>query len=340
MMQAAVVTKYGPPEVLQLREWPTPQPSAGEILIRTKAIGLNFAELIQRMGYYPETPLPPFIPGLEVCGVVEKVGTGVKGFSRGDRVMSFMKRGAYAEYVAVPAERAVPLPAKVPFEHGAALGVSYFTAYHGLITLANLQKGEKLLQHAAAGSVGTAAIQLAKLRGAEIFATASSSQKLEVARKEGADHLINYEEEDFVDVVRQTTKGYGVDVVMDSVGGTTFRKSWKLLAPVGRYVLYGFAGVTNRRGIGKLTALKEFALIPLVYPPGLLQRNVGLLCFNLFFLTHKVEYFTRLSRTLLKLYAEKKIRPVVGKTFSFDNIAEAHAYLQSRQSYGKVVVLV
>lgn len=339
-MQAAVVTKYGPPEVLQLREWPMPQPNAGEVLIRTKAIGLNFAELVQRMGYYPETPRPPFIPGLEVCGAVERVGVGVKGFARGDRVMSFMKRGAYAEYVAVPAERVVRLPAKVPFEHGAALGVSYFTAYHGLVTLANIRKGEKLLQHAAAGGVGTAAIQLAKLRGAEVFATAGSTQKLEIARNEGADHVINYGTENFAEAVRQETRGYGVDVVMDSVGGKTFRKGWKLLAPMGRYILYGFAGVTNNRGIGTLTALKEFASIPLIYPPNLLQRNVGLLCFNLFFLTHKVEYLARASRAILKLYEEKKIRPVIGKTFPFEQIAEAHAYLQSRQSFGKVVVLV
>lgn len=339
-MQAAVVTKYGPPEVLQLREWPMPQPNAGEVLIRTKAIGLNFAELVQRMGYYPETPRPPFIPGLEVCGAVERVGVGVKGFARGDRVMSFTKRGAYAEYVAVPAERVVRLPAKVPFEHGAALGVSYFTAYHGLVTLANIRKGEKLLQHAAAGGVGTAAIQLAKLRGAEVFATAGSTQKLEIARNEGADHVINYGTEDFAEAVLQETRGYGVDVVMDSVGGKTFRKGWKLLAPMGRYILYGFAGVTNNRGIGTLTALKEFASIPLIYPPNLLQRNVGLLCFNLFFLTHKVEYLARASRAILKLYEEKKIRPVIGKTFPFEQIAEAHTYLQSRQSFGKVVVLV
>jgi NADPH:quinone reductase-like Zn-dependent oxidoreductase len=339
-MLAAVVTKFGPPEVLQLREVPTPQPGAGEILVRTKAIGLNFAELVQRMGYYPETPRPPFIPGLEMCGVVDKVGKGVTGLARGDRVMGFMKRGSYAEYVALPSERVVRLPKKVSFEHGAALGVAYFTAYHGLITLANIQKGEKLLQHAAAGGVGTAAIQLAKLRGAQVYATASSAQKLEIARTQGADCVINYREEDFSDVVRRETGGYGVDVVMDSVGGKTFRTSWNLLAPMGRYILYGFAGVVNRRGIGKLTALKEFASVPLIYPPTLLQRNVGLHCFNLFFLTHKVEYLTRVAQSILKLYLEKKIHPVIGKTFSFQEIAEAHAYLQSRQSYGKVVVLV
>jgi NADPH:quinone reductase-like Zn-dependent oxidoreductase len=339
-MRAAVVTKFGPPEVLQVQEMPVPQPRPGEVLIRTKAIGLNFAELVMRMGYYPETPRPPFIPGIEISGVIDRVGTGVKGLSRGDRVMSLMKRGGYAEYVTAPAEHVIPLPRTMPFEHGATLGVAYFTAYHGLVTLANVQKGETVLQHAAAGGVGTAAIQLAKLRGAEVFATAGSPQKLEIARQHGADHLINYREEDFASVIRRETNGYGVNVVMDSVGGTVFRHGWKLLAPMGRYVLYGFAALVGERRIRKWAVLKECAAVPLLYPPALLARNVGIFCFNLFFLTQKVGYFAGVARTLLNLYRAKHIKPVVGRTFPFDQIADAHAFLQSRASFGKVVVMV
>ena len=339
-MRAAIVTRYGPPEVLQLQERPLPQPGEDDVLVRMKAIGLNFADLIARMGYYPGIPRPPFIPGLEVSGVIERVGKNVKTRKPGDRVMAFTRQGAYAEVICVRAEQTERLPRRMTFEEGAAIGVTYLSAYHGLITLAHIRRGERLLQHASAGGVGTAAIQIAKLRGAEIFATAGSNAKLDVALEQGADHLINYSEQDFSEIVLRLTNGYGVDVVMDSVGGRVFRKGFRLLAPMGRYVLYGFAAVTGRRTISKFKALREVAAMRLLAPSSMISKNIGLFGFNLYFLTHKVVYLRGAAKQVLEWYEEKKVKPVIGRVFPFEEIADAHEFLQSRQSIGKVVVTV
>ena len=339
-MKAAVVTKFGPPHVLKIQEQPDPEVREGEALIRTRAIGLNFSDVFARMGYYPEVPRPPFIPGIELSGVIERVGNGVRGLKQGDRVVAFPKHGAYAECVCLPATHAIRMPRKMSFEDGAALGVASLTAYHGLVTLAHIRSGEKLLLHAAAGGVGTIAVRFAKHLGAEVYATASSAEKLEVAKKQGADHLINYRTEDFAKSIVSDTNGYGVDVVMDSVGGRIFRKGWKLLAPMGRYVLYGFAAVSGNRSVSKVRALRELVSIPWIYPPAIVSKNVSLAGFNLFFLMDNVKYLTRALRELLKLYEKKVLKPVIGGRFPFSQIAEAHAFLQSRKSFGKVVVVM
>jgi NADPH2:quinone reductase len=305
-MNAAVVTKFGPPGMLKILERPVPEVGEGEVLIRTKAIGMNFSDVFARMGYYPGVPRPPFVPGIELSGVIERAGKGVKAVKRRDRVLAFPKLGAYAEYVCIPATHAIRMPKKMSFEEGAAFGVAALTAYHGLVTLAHIRAEEKLLLHAAAGGVGTAAVQLAKHLGAEVYATASSAEKLEVARNQGANHLINYRTEDFAEIISLETNGYGVDVILDSVGGRVFRKGWR----------------------------------PWIYPPSIVSKNVSVSGFNLFFLTHKVEYFGGVLRELFKLYEKKVLKPVIGAKFPFDQIAEAQAFLQSRKSFGKVVVMM
>lgn len=339
-MKAAIVTKFGPPETLQLKEVSKPSPRENQVLIAVKVIGLNFADVLARLGVYPSVPDPPFVPGLEVSGIVEDVGEGVKSFKEGDRVAAFTRQGAYAEYVCVNKNHVQHFPKRMNFEEAASIGVTYLTAYHGLITLANIRKSERLLLHAAAGGVGIATIQIAKHLGVEVFGTASSAQKLGAAYEQGLNHGINYLTEDFVQVIRQKTQGLGVDVVMDSVGGSVFRKSWRLLAPMGRYILYGFAAVTGKRTINRIKALKEIVATPIIYPPNIVSKNLGLFGFNLYFLFDKVEYLKKASRQLMKWYDQKVIKPVIGARFSFDRIAEAQEYLQSRRSFGKVVVVV
>lgn len=339
-MKAAVVTRFGTTGALRIMEWPDPKESPGDVFVRTKVIGLNFADVFARMGYYPAIPRPPFIPGMELSGVVERVGKEVKGFKRGDRVLAFPRLGAYAEYVSLPATHVVRMPRRMSFEDGAALGVASLTAYHGLVTLAHIRPGEKLLLHAAAGGVGTAAVQLAKHLGAEVYATASSTKKLEVAKDQGADHLINYRTDDFAEAILTDTNGRGIDVIMDSVGGRVFRKGWKLLAPMGRYVLYGFAAATGEQSVKKLRALRELASIPWIHPPSVVSKNVALAGFNLFFLMDKVDYLSRALRELLSLYEKKVLKPVIGAKLPFAEIAQGQALLQSRKSFGKVVVLL
>jgi len=339
-VKAAVVTRFGPPEVLRIQEVETPEIDDEHVLVKVRAIGLNFADILCRIGVYPSVPHPPFIPGLEFSGTVERTGSHVKGFKKGDRVISFSRLGVYAEFVCVHHSRVMKMPAGMDFTIGASIGVTYLTAYHGLMTLANIRSGEKLLLHAAAGGVGTATIQIARHLGVEIFGTASSAEKLQVAARQGMHHGINYRTGDFEHLVRQNTLGYGVDVVMDSVGGSVMRKSWRLLAPMGRYVLYGFASVAGKRGLNYLKALKEIAATPVIFPPLIVSKNIGFFGFNLYFLFQKVDYLRSASQQVFDWYKKKIVRPVIGATFSFDRIAEAHALLQSRKSFGKVVIVL
>ena len=340
LMRAVEVSKFGPPEVLRIVEIPRPAVGEREVRVRVKAFGLNFADIFARLGYYPAIPKPPFIPGLEFSGVVDEIGNQVKGFRRGTRVFGFTKLKAYAEYVSVPAEMLTRMPSRMSFDDGAAIGVTFLTAFHALVTLGQIKKGERLLLHAAAGGVGTAALQIARHLGAAIYATVGSDAKMEIAKVHGADLVINYSEEDFAAIIRKETNGIGVDVVLDSVGGRTMRKGWKLLAPMGRYILYGFAAAAGRKGVSKIRATIEAASVPLLYPPSLVSKNVSFSGFNLFFLFDKTDYLREAMKTMLAWYGQGIVRPVIGAVFPFEKIREAHEFLQSRQSIGKVVVRV
>lgn len=339
-MRAFVIAKFGPPSVLKLREVPERVLQNREVRVSTRCIGLNFAEVFARLGIYPSIPDPPFVPGIEFSGIVKEVGAGVRAFKPGDRVMGFSKQGAYAESVCVPEDHLVKVPKRMSLQEAAAFPVAFLSAYHGLVTLAHAKRGEKLLLHAAAGGVGLASIQIARHLGLEIFATAGSAEKLQVAERAGAHHVINYSSGDFSVLVKRQTGGEGVDIVMDSVGGSVFRKSWKLLAPMGRYVIYGFASVTGKGGLNRLRMMKEAVQVPLIFPPSIVSRNVSLMGFNLYFLTHKVQYLRAATRQLLGWYEKKIIAPHVGSTFPFADIPRAHEFLQSRKSIGKVIVEV
>src|SRR6202050_4508303 len=239
-MRAMVVKRYGPPEVFESREVPDPQPKPGEVVVRVKAVGVNFADLLQRMGIYPGVPKPPFVPGFEVAGVVEKVGDGGKSgdgdtFRPGDAVCAITQYNAYAQWVAVPARQVYRLPAGMPFEDGAALPVNYLTAYHAMFAMGNLQSGDRILIHGAAGGVGIAAVQLARAKGLEIFGTAGPA-KQEYLRKIGVDHAIDYEKKNFVDVVQKFAPD-GIEMGMDAIGGKVFADSDKCLWRTGRLVV-------------------------------------------------------------------------------------------------------
>ena len=339
-MKAAVVIRYGGPEVMELRDVPVPTLGPGQILVRVRAIGLNFADIFGRLGVYPNTPPPPFVPGLEFSGDVAAVAPDVTKFTGRERVMGYSRLGSHAEYVALGVHYATPIPQGMSYEEAAAFLATGLSAYHGLVHLANLRKGEKLLLHAAAGGVGLAVIQIARHIGAEVFATAGTAEKLEVARTHGADHPLNYREGDFAAEIRRLTGGYGVDVVMDSVGGDVFRKSWQLLAEMGRYVLYGVSSVTGKGAINRIKAAATFSVMRPIFPPSLMSANKGIFGFNLGTLTGQEAYFGEAAREILRYFDLGILKPVIGRVFSFDEIVEAHAFLQTRQSVGKVVVRV
>lgn len=339
-MKAAVVTSYGGPDVLHIQEVPDLRPGPGQIRARVRAIGLNFADMFGRLGVYPGTPKPPFVPGMEFSGDVIDVGEGVTSFSPGDRVMGFSKLGSHAEQVVVGQTKAVCFPGTMSYEEAAAFLVTNLSAYHGLVRLANLRAGEKMLVHAAAGGVGLAAVQIAKHLGAEVFGTAGSREKTELAKSFGADHVFNYTIVDFEPRIRVLTRRYGVDVVMDSVGGEVFRRSWQLLAPMGRYVLYGVSAVTGKGAISRLKAAAVFSVMRPIFPPSLMSANKGIFGFNLGLLTEKDDYFREAVTELLRWHTQGVLKTLIGKVFRFDEIVESHRYLQGRESMGKVVVTI
>lgn len=337
-MRAVFVTEAGGPDVLKFGEAPTPTPGPEQVLVRVRAIGLNFADIFGRLGVYPGIPDPPYIPGLEFSGDIVSVGSRVRLFKGGERVMGYSRIGSHAEFVALDQRLTAVIPPAMSYEEGASFLATSLTAYHGIIRLANTRRGERLLIHAAAGGVGLASVQLGKHLRAEVFATAGSEEKTALVRSYGADCVINYAKKDFAEEITHLTEGYGVDVVMDSVGGEVFRKSWNLLAQMGRYVLYGISSVTGEGALSRMKVARAYSSMRPIFPPNLLGSNKGIFGFNLGTLVNREGYFREAVYRLLDLYEKGVIRPFIGKIFSFDEIVEAHRYLQARKSVGKVVV--
>jgi NADPH:quinone reductase-like Zn-dependent oxidoreductase len=337
-MKAVFVSRYGGPEVLEIRDAPEPAPGPREIQVRVRAIGLNFADIFGRFGVYPGTPKPPFIPGLEFSGDVADIGSDVLHFRRGERVMGYCRLGSHAEFLTVDENYATLIPSEMSYEEGSSFLATSLSAYHGIVRLGNLRSEDKLLIHAAAGGVGLAAVQIAKDIGAEIFATAGSDEKVSLAKSTGAHHVFNYTTTDFAEEVRRHSKDYGVDVVMDSVGGEVFKKSWQLLAQMGRYILFGVSAVTTKGALNRMKAARVFSFMRPIFPPSLMSANKGIFGFNLGTLTGKERYFREAVIELLRLHRKGALKPLIGRVFPFEQIVEAHSFLQSRQSMGKVVI--
>jgi NADPH:quinone reductase-like Zn-dependent oxidoreductase len=341
-MRAMVVRRYGPPEVFESREVSDPQPKPGEVVIRVKTVGINFADLLQRMGLYPGTPKPPFVPGLEIAGVVEKVAEGGKqsdgpSLKPGDAVAAFTQFNAYAQWVSVPARNAYRLPAGMPFDDAAAIPVNYLTAYHSIFTMGNLQPGDRILIHGAAGGVGIAAVQLAKARGLVIFGTAGPA-KQEYLRKIGVDHAIDYSKSDFVEVVRKFAAD-GIEMVMDPIGGKSFARSAKCLGPTGRLVVYGFSAAAGADGKKSLVR-GAMALVqtPRFHPLKMMSQNMAVIGVNLGRLQSRGALVRAEMDELFRMYGAGKIKPLVGKTFPLADAATAHRYIHDRKNVGKVIL--
>src|SRR6478735_6993806 len=241
-MKALVLTGTGGPEVLQVQERPDPPVGPGEMRIAVRAAGINFADTMARVGLYPDAPKTPCVLGYEVAGEVESLGEGVTDFSVGDRVMAGTRFGGQAELVTVPADQVLPLPDRLSFEQGAAFPVNYGTAYAALVVMGSLREGDRVLIHAAAGGVGIAATQIARNVKAEIFGTASSA-KHDAIREQGVFHPIDYRSTDFEAEVMRITGEEGVDLIIDALGPTSFRKDYRLLRSGGRVVMYGLSEV-------------------------------------------------------------------------------------------------
>jgi NADPH2:quinone reductase len=320
-MRATQVTAYGGRDALDTVETAQPEPDAGEVRIAVRAAGVNFADIMQRRGHYHGGPEPPYIPGLEVAGVIDAAGAGV-GQEVGDRVVAMVDGGGYAEYAIADAAGLLPIPEGLSFEEAAGFPVQFLTAHNCLHEWGDLAAGESVLIHAAAGGVGTAAVQLAREVGAEIFGTASTAEKLQRAADLGCDHPINYEQEDFVAAVDDQTD-HGVDLVLDGVGGETTARSLDALTHFGRLVVYGAASGT----------------------PGRLQTDT-LLFGNYRVIGYHLGRATQLQPAkvmgavpeLSAMLEAGDLEVQFDQAFDLADAAEAHEYVESRQSIGKVVI--
>ena len=338
-MKAIWITRAGGPEVLEVRDGPEPVPRAGEVRVRVRAAGLNFADIMARLGLYPDAPKLPAVVGYEVAGVVDALGPGVTTPEVGTRVLGMTRFGGQAELVCAPAVQAVPMPEAMSFEVGAALPVNYLTAYHALFRVAAVRPREKVLVHMAAGGVGLAALQLCRtVEGVETFGTASAS-KHGAVREQGCQHPIDYRTQDYEAEVRRLTGGRGVDVVLDPLGGKDWRKGYRLLRPAGRLVAYGFANLASGEKRDYLRLAQEMVQVPIHTPLGLMNDNRAVAGVNIGHLWGEVEMLSEELSTIVALYQRGAIKPHVDVSFPFARAADAHRHIQSRRNVGKVVLV-
>ncbi len=342
-MRAVVLTGHGGPEVLQVQERPAPEVGRGQVRIAVCAAGVNFADTLARVGLYPDAPKPPCVLGYEVAGEVESVGEGAEGFSPGDRVMAGTRFGGQAEIVSVDAGQVLPLPERLSFEQGAAFPVNYGTAYAALVIMGGLRDADRVLIHAAAGGVGISATQIARGIGAEIFGTASAS-KHDAIRAQGVAHAIDYRSQDFEAEANRITGGDGLDVIIDALGPTSFRKDYRLLRQGGRLVMYGLSEASTETGRSIPRTLRALARMPTATMPwwkslSLMNENKGVFGLNMLSWWDREGDINRVVDPLAAGLEAGELEPVVAQAFPFDSAGEAHAFIGQRRNVGKVVLV-
>lgn len=336
-MKRIVITRHGGPEVLQVQESPDPKPRAGEVLIRVKAAGLNFADVLARKGLYPDAPATPCTVGYEVAGVVEAVGSAAEESWLQQDVIALTRFNGQSDAVVVPVSQVFAKPAGLSFELAASIPVNYLTAWQLLVAMGGLQAHESVLIHNAGGGVGLAALDIAVHVGATTLGTASPG-KHAFLRERGLQHPIDYRTGDWGPVVQRITQGKGVDLITDPIGGSHFRKSYKHLRSTGRLGMFGISTVADGLG-GKLALVKMALQTPLFHPFGLMNSNKGVFGVNMGHLWHEQDKVRLWTDAILKGYAEGWVRPHVDRVFRFEQAADAHRHMENRGNTGKVVLV-
>lgn len=324
-MKAIVVDRWMRAEELAVREMEEPACAPGTAVVEVRAAGCNFFDTLLVAGKYQMKPSFPFVPGAELAGVVREVGPGVEGVRAGDRVMASVPLGAFAERITVPASLLVRIPERMGFEEAAAFPIVYPTSYAALVYRGALREGEALLVTAAAGGVGLAAIEIGKALGARVLAAAGGAEKCGVAKAAGADVTIDYKTEDLAARAKQETRGRGVDVVVEAVGGEIFEAAMKSLAWEGRLVVVGFAGGTIPEVRANRILLKNIAVVGLHWGQYALHDPVK---------------FQGAVRAALALYEAGKLSPRVWRALPLERAGEALGALASRKTWGKVVLRI
>lgn len=330
-MRAIVITKKGGPEVLKVEERPDPAPGPGEVAIDVRAAGINFADIMARLGLYPDAPKLPAVVGYEVAGEVAGTGEGVTGHAEGEKVIAATRFGGYASRVVVPEANVLPLPRAWSFEQGAAFPVNYGTAYAALVRYGALQSGERVLIQAAAGGVGIAATQIARFRGAEVWGT-SSPGKHEAIRGFGVDHPVDY-----------TRDGWEADVppldlVIDALGGASFRRSYELLRAGGRLVCFGASGTVSGDKRSLVSALRTVVRMPRFNVMKQMSESKAVIGLNILTLWDEFGTLEPWLGPLTEMIEAGAIAPEVSRAFPFDRAGDAHSFISDRRNVGKVVL--
>ncbi|HEX8275576.1 MAG TPA: zinc-binding dehydrogenase [Longimicrobiaceae bacterium] len=336
-MKAIVLERHGGPEVLRVGTVPDPAPGAGEVRVRVEAIGVNFAEVLSRRGLYGWAPALPYTPGMEATGTIDALGPGVGGRTVGEQVIVGAQFGAYAERVVVPERQALPAVPGFSVEENAAIAVNYLTAWVSLVEMARLRPTDRVLVTAAAGGVGTAAVQIATRFGCATVGLAGSDAKLDTVRALGAEAAVNYRRAGWEERLREAAGPARFDVVLEVVGGEVFRAAWPVLAPFGRVVVAGFAGLELQRW-NPLSWLRTWRDLPKADVRSLAPASHGFMATHLGYLLDDPPRLARVWGELGAFVAAHGIRPVVGAAFRFDEMAAAHRLMESRRSVGKIVV--
>jgi NADPH:quinone reductase-like Zn-dependent oxidoreductase len=338
-MRAITIPKHGGPDVLEVREVDDPTPGPGEVRVRVRAAGLNFAEVMARKGLYPDAPKTPMVVGYEVAGEVDALGEGATGFALGERVAALTRFGGHAERVVVPEAQVFRMPEAMSFEEGAALPVNYLTAHHMLFQVFRVRAGDRVLVHMAAGGVGTAVLQLGRtVPGLTTFGTASAG-KHDYVRSLGCDHPIDYRSLDYAEEIRRLTDGEGVDLVLDALGGRDWKKGYRLLRPGGLLIAFGWANMSTGERRNPLHVMRELTGLPVLTPATLMNDNRGIAGVNM---GHMWEFISQLrwqADRLMALYTEGVVRPHIDAVLPFAEAAEAHRRLESGKTVGKVVLV-
>jgi NADPH:quinone reductase-like Zn-dependent oxidoreductase len=333
-----VTTRNGGIEVLEVQETSDPTPRQGEALVAVKAAGLNFADILARQGLYPDGPPKPCVMGYEVSGVVEAVGDSDEQALVGKPVIVLTRFKGQAEKVVVPLQQLFEKPASLTFEQAAAIPVNYLTAYGLLVVMGGLRKGEAVLIHNAGGGVGLAALEIARHIGAVTYGTASPS-KHDFLKDHRLDYAIDYRTQDWLPVLKKLTSNRGVELVIDPIGGAHWKKSYKSLRHTGRLGVFGVSAASANGLKGKLGLLKAAVQTPWFHPFGLLNRNRGVFGLNLGHMWNEADKVAEWFEAIMVGVKEDWILPHVDKAFPFDQVREAHAYIEARKNIGKIVLV-
>ncbi|MFQ5399852.1 MAG: medium chain dehydrogenase/reductase family protein [Anaerolineae bacterium] len=337
-MRQVWIARAGPPDTLEVREAADPVPRVGEVRIRVEASGVNFADILGRMGLYKGGPPIPYVPGYEVAGVIDAIGQGVPDLREGDKVFAATRFGGYTDVACVPHLQVFKRLDWMTVEDAAALPVNYLTAYIALLVMGSLRPGDRVLIHSAAGGVGLAAVDICRIVGAEAIGTASP-HKHSFLLERGLKHVIDYRNEDYERAVMDLTAGKGVNLVLEAMGGIHWVKNYRLLMPTGRLVHFGISSAAPGKTRSLLAVARMLVQLPFYHPIKLMNDNRAVMGVNLNNLWEQMDMMRDWMRQIVAWYDEALFRPHIHRTFRFSKAAEAHHIIQDRKNIGKVLLI-